>query len=176
MSARPQKRLKKSWKNSLLWLTEPRLRNHNKHQVIRYEIIDQPSSNLSSLSFLYHSFSRSLLLLQGTVRERKVSSSFWSQNTILACCMLYIFLFSCSRLKKPYDCHFDVLFVYSLHPNTSMHILHTVLYTSLDKWLTRNNCWRAYVVGGHFLYSRVFIVWLRGVIVERNKMWITLRG
>ena len=55
-----------------------------------------------------------------------------------------------------------------LHPNISMHILHTVLYT-FPKVLTR----RIYLtnkslVGDHFLYSHDLNVWFRGDIVRRN--------
>ena len=132
MSVRPLKRLKQSWKNSLLWLTKPRLRNR-KHQVIRYKIIDQPSSNLSSLRFLYHSFSRSFSSCKELYEKGKSVHRF-DHKVPLSHAACYIFFYN------PSDCHFDVLFVNPLHPNISMHILHTVLYTSLDKWLTRNNC------------------------------------
>ena len=50
-----------------------------------------------------------------------------------------------------------------LHPNISMHILHTVLYTFL-KVLTRRICLtiKASQVGDHFLYSHGLNVCFRG--------------
>ena len=57
-----------------------------------------------------------------------------------------------------------------LHPNISMHILHTVCST-FPKVLTRRNCWtigRASLVGDQFLYSHDLNVWFRGDIVRRN--------
>ena len=64
-----------------------------------------------------------------------------------------------------------------LHPNISMHILHTVLYI-FPKLLTRRICLAklASLVGGHFVYSCDLNVWFRADIVGRNKTLVTLRG
>ena len=50
-----------------------------------------------------------------------------------------------------------------LHPNISMHILHTVLFTS-PKELTRRICLtiKSFFFGDHFLYSHNLNVWFRG--------------
>ena len=64
-----------------------------------------------------------------------------------------------------------------LQPNISMHILHTVLYTS-PKVLTRRICLRikSFFFGDHSLYSHNLNVWFRGDIVRRNRILVTLRG
>ena len=56
-----------------------------------------------------------------------------------------------------------------LHPNISMHILHTVLCT-FPKVLTRRTCQKskASLLGDHFFYSRDRFVSFRGDIVKRN--------
>ena len=58
-----------------------------------------------------------------------------------------------------------------LHPNISMHILYTDLYTFLWNWqeefISQS---RASLVGDHFLYSHDLYVWFRGDIVRRNQM------
>ena len=67
--------------------------------------------------------------------------------------------------------------LYPLHPNISMHILHTVLYT-FHKVLTRRiiQSSRTCFVGDHFLHSCDLDFWVRGDTVERNQMLITPRG
>ena len=64
-----------------------------------------------------------------------------------------------------------------LQPNISMHILHTVLYTS-PKVLTRRICLRikSFFFGDHSLYSHDLNVWFRADIVRRNRILVTLRG
>ena len=64
-----------------------------------------------------------------------------------------------------------------LQPNISMHILHTVLYTS-PKMLTRRICLRikSFLFGDHSLYTCNLNVWFRGDIVRRNRILVTLRG
>ena len=67
-------------------------------------------------------------------------------------------------------------FLNPLHPNISMHILHTVLHFP--------RCWqgefvhqsKASLVGDHFLYSCGLNVWFRGDIVRRNETRITPTG
>ena len=56
-----------------------------------------------------------------------------------------------------------------LHPNISVHILHTVLYTSL-KVLTMGICVRikSFLFSDHFLYSCDLNVWFRGDIIRRK--------
>ena len=56
-----------------------------------------------------------------------------------------------------------------LHPNISMHILHTVLYTFFNV-LIRRICLtiKSFLVDNHFLYSHDLNVRFRGDIVRRN--------
>ena len=64
------------------------------------------------------------------------------------------------------------------HPNLSMHILYTVLY-SFPQALTRRICLtinKASLVGDHFLYSRDVTVWFKADIVWRNKTLVALRS
>ena len=64
------------------------------------------------------------------------------------------------------------------HPNLSMHILYTVLY-SFPQALTRRICLtikKASLVGNHFLYSRDVTVWFKADIVWRNKTLVALRS
>ena len=62
-----------------------------------------------------------------------------------------------------------LLLVNPLHPTISMHILHTVLYTS-PKELTRRIFLtiKRFLVGDHFLYSHDLHVWFRGDVIGRN--------
>ena len=63
-----------------------------------------------------------------------------------------------------------------LHPNISIHILQTVVYT-FSKVLMRRICLtsRASLVADHFIYSCYFYVWYRGDIVRRNWLLVTLK-
>ena len=60
-----------------------------------------------------------------------------------------------------------------LHPNISMHILHTVLYTFpcrnvVTYRVNLFNNQEVFLVGDHFLYSHDLNTWFRGDIVRRN--------
>ena len=64
-----------------------------------------------------------------------------------------------------------------LHPNISMHILHSVLYTFPKIQIRRTYLTiKIFLVGDHFLYSCDLYMWLRGNTVGRNSMLITLKG
>ena len=63
-----------------------------------------------------------------------------------------------------------------LHPNISMHILHTVCST-FPKVLTRRNCWtigRASLVSDYFLYFHDLNVWLeKSLLTKGYFLWNT---
>ena len=64
-----------------------------------------------------------------------------------------------------------------IHPNISMHILHTSLSAFL-KVLVRRICLTIEnsLVCDRFVYSHDLKVWFRSNIVRRNKILVTLRG
>ena len=72
--------------------------------------------------------------------------------------------------------HLDEMLILNLlHPNISLQILHTVLYTFpgvLTRW-TSFTC-KSCLVGDHFLYSPDLNVWFRDDIIRRNMMLVTL--
>ena len=129
MSVRPLKRLKQSWKNSLLWLTKPRLRNR-KHQVIRYKIIDQPSSNLSSLRFLYHSFSRSFSSCKELYEKGKSVHRF-DHKVPLSHAACYIFFYLVVLDLKTLLIVTLMFFLSTLYTLTSVCIFSTLFSTHL---------------------------------------------
>ena len=64
-----------------------------------------------------------------------------------------------------------------LHPNISLQVLHSVLYTF--PMVLRRRIWltiKSFLGFNHFLYSHDHNVWLKAGIVGRNLMLITLRG
>ena len=64
-----------------------------------------------------------------------------------------------------------------LHPNISLQVLHSVLYTF--PMILRKRIWltiKSFLGFNHFLYSHDHNVWLKAGTVGRNLMLITLRG
>ena len=92
-----------------------------------------------------------------------ISTLLWKNKYFIIYCITYeeflwywmwiLFFKSCSHCFP----------VNPLQPNISMHILHTVLYTS-PKVLTRRICLRikSFFFGDHSLYSHNLNVWFRG--------------
>ena len=76
----------------------------------------------------------------------------------------------CQELKPIiFSCVPPTQCINSLHPNISMHILHTVLYTNC-KVLTRRICstiMNLLIVFDRFLYSCDLNVWLRAGLIRR---------
>ena len=106
-----------------------------------------------------------------------ISTLLWKNKYFIIYCITYeeflwywmwiLFFKSCSHCFP----------VNPLQPNISMHILHTVLYTS-PKVLTRRICLRikSFFFSDHSLYSHDLNVWFRGDIVRRNRILVTLGG
>ena len=92
-----------------------------------------------------------------------ISTLLWKNKYFIIYCITYeeflwywmwiLFFKSCSHCFP----------VNPLQPNISMHILHTVLFTSL-KVLTRRICLtiKSFFFGDHSLYSHNLNVWFRG--------------
>ena len=92
-----------------------------------------------------------------------ISTLLWKNKYFIIYCITYeeflwywmwiLFFKSCSHCFP----------VNPLQPNISMHILHTVLFTS-PKVLTRRICLRikSFFFGDHSLYSHNLNVWFRG--------------
>ena len=64
----------------------------------------------------------------------------------------------------------------SLHPNISLQVFHTVLYTFPMVLIMRICLTKNFSSLDHFLYSCDLNVWFKGDTVGRNYLLITLRG